>query len=354
MRRSIAEVDGPGKVAIPSGVAMSRLHRPITALLALAFFLFGAASLARAQTDDPDRLIDRGIQARARGRDAEALELFERAHRIRPTALSLAQLALAEQALGRWLEADEHLRAAMASGDRWVVRNRATLDEAMSAIAQHVGSLVVEGTPAGATVTLAERQIGTLPMSAPARVLVGRARLSVRADGHEPVQREIDVRPGETLRETVTLAPTAASAPPPPAPEPPPPERTPARPRSGGSPLTTLGIVGLGVGGAAVVGGTVALVLREGHASDWNSDACLQGGRTRSENCQADLDAGETAELFDILGFAVGGAVLAGSVVLLIVGASGDDDAEPAPQSARVIGCSVGPGDVGLSCAGRF
>lgn len=90
-----------------------------------------AASGARAQ----GQLWDQGIQLRVEGRDAEALAVFEQLHRETGSARSLAQIALAEQALTRYDDAASHLDRALAQPDDWVIQNRAVLDAARAEIA---------------------------------------------------------------------------------------------------------------------------------------------------------------------------------------------------------------------------
>ena len=89
------------------------------------------AAPAAAQETPATALLREGIELRRAGRDAEALARFERAHAVEPSPRTLAQMGLAEQALGRWVRAEAHLRAALAPrDDAWIERNRAALDAA--------------------------------------------------------------------------------------------------------------------------------------------------------------------------------------------------------------------------------
>src|SRR3982751_2270792 len=93
--------------------------RGALAVVLIAGALVGAARQARA--DDAEPLIRRGIELRRAGRDAEALEQFRQANQLAPSPRAAAQIGLAEQALGRWLDADGHLRAALAApSDPWI------------------------------------------------------------------------------------------------------------------------------------------------------------------------------------------------------------------------------------------
>jgi hypothetical protein len=94
-------------------------------------------STAAAQADTA---WDRGIALREQGRDAEALAVFEQAHRDAPSSRLLAQIALAEGALGRWNDAARHLDEALAAPDDWIARNRSTLESTRAEIARHTTS----------------------------------------------------------------------------------------------------------------------------------------------------------------------------------------------------------------------
>src|SRR5688572_1092503 len=71
----------------------------------------GAEGSPRVQAEALE-LIDRGVEQRKAGDDRAALELFRRAFELNGSGQALAQMALAEQALGRWLDAHQHLRLA--------------------------------------------------------------------------------------------------------------------------------------------------------------------------------------------------------------------------------------------------
>jgi len=165
-------------------------------------------------TPDPDALVERGIALRESGDDVAALALFQQAHATAPTPRNTAQLALCEQALGRWVDAHTHLAAALAaSNDPWIARNRGSLGGAFRSIGEQVGRLEVLGGVTGAVVRLGASEIGTLPLAGPVTVLVGRTPLEVIAPGFAPFSTEVTVRAGELTRQSVTLSPRAAPTP---------------------------------------------------------------------------------------------------------------------------------------------
>jgi ribosomal protein S6E (S10) len=119
-----------------------------------------------------------------------------------------AQLALAEQANGLWLDADAHLDAALrGADDPWITRHRAVLEEARRDIAGHVSALFVGGNVDGAEVRVDGAGVATLPMREPVRVVAGAAVLEVRAAGYAPTSRRVELRPRQVTREVVRLLP---------------------------------------------------------------------------------------------------------------------------------------------------
>jgi hypothetical protein len=197
------------------------MRRGLAALPLLAL-LFGTA-IARGQTlpdgAAPAALTRRGLELRRERRDAEALAEFRRAYAIDPAPRTLAQIALAEQALGRWVDAEADLRSALgAAADAWIAAHRQDLSAGLTAIQAHLGALVVEADVAGAELLVNGAHAGVLPLAGPLRVEAGTAVVEVRAEGYAPARRMTSVEPGGSAREVVHLvplvvAPPAAAAP---------------------------------------------------------------------------------------------------------------------------------------------
>src|ERR1043165_4391919 len=89
--------------------------------------ILGTPSPARAAGGDDaaaDAAIRRGVDLRKQGRDMDALEEFRKGYAVAKTPRALAQIALAEQALGRWVDAESDLEQAMSSkSDAWIRKN---------------------------------------------------------------------------------------------------------------------------------------------------------------------------------------------------------------------------------------
>ena len=111
---------------------------------------------------DADDLIRQGVERRRQRDDAGALHLFEQAYEAGHSPRALAQVALAEQALGKWVSAWEHLRQALAiQGDPWIAKNRVALTEAAARVGEHVGWIEIFEGPQGVEVRLDGAARGT-------------------------------------------------------------------------------------------------------------------------------------------------------------------------------------------------
>lgn len=317
--------------------------RAAAALLVLAALT--VAPMARA--DGADALIEQGIVLREAGKDAEALVQFQKAYGIAPTPRALAQMALAEQALGRWVTAEAHLDRALHSvQDTWIMKNRAALDGALVTIAKHLGDLEVTGGLEGAEVLLDGESVGKLPLAAPLRAEVGTRTLELKRDGYYPVSRVITIASDQPARVAAEMKPRAADADRPA--NPPPPKEL---PRSDAvNPGGTQRAVGWGVALAAVPAlglGVVGILGRGGEISSYNSDAACPGADKPLQPpvCQGHIDSADRWKTVAIAGFSIG-AVLAGTGVVLLL---------TAPSAkARGVAFACGPLGLGAACAGRF
>ncbi len=190
-------------------------------VLAVTLLSLTAATRGQAQEADADTLTKHGLELRREHRDLEALEEFRRAYALQPTPRALAQIAFAEQAVGRWVNAESDLaRAMQARDDPWIKRNAAVLGMGLASIQAHLGWLEVTTDVTSAELWVNGVRAGDLPLRAPLRVEAGSLTIEVRASGFAPAQRSSSVEPGGSAREFVHLVPVAPAplAPPSPAP----------------------------------------------------------------------------------------------------------------------------------------
>jgi hypothetical protein len=295
-----------------------------------AALVAGAPTLAA----DSERLIQEGVALRRQRDDAAALRKFQEAFQLDQSPRVFAQMGLAEQALGRWVAAFEHLAQALESKqDPWIAKNHVALAGALAVVTEHVGQIEIVGGSPGAEVRIDGVARGALPLKRPLTLNTGTVTIDLSLAGHVPVQRTTVVRARQINREFFdALAPVSNGHGPPPAgaivattgaaagDE----DQPAAAPTAGTLRRATkwaavgLAAASLGLGGVGLVG--------HNRAADRFNSGCgvdqagvvqpLPGSTSSVESCrdlQGDVDARFRLE---VIGF-VGAAVLAGAGVAL-------------------------------------
>jgi tetratricopeptide (TPR) repeat protein len=243
----------------------------------------GASPVEQQRPAGADALIARGIQLRKAGDDRAALAAFEQAYAASGSAQALAQMALAEQALGRWVAALLHLERALAvRGDRWIDGHRSTLEAAREEIASRLGQLEVSCNVPGALVEIDGEPIGQTPLSRAQPVVAGLSVVKV----------------------------------------------------------SVLMYSSLGLGAAGLALGVTGYVVREINISEYNDDSkCrVQPGIWRSEECPDQYDAYRRGQTLAIVGFATA-AVFGGVGLYLWLD-------RPEERTRQALGCSMSLGGV--------
>ncbi len=333
------------------------------AALGIAVAVATAASPVRAQSAaEADKAITHGVELREKGKDEEALDEFRHAYSLQPSPKARAQMALAEQALGMWVLAEEHLREAIRSvEDPFVAKHKAALTTALATIGQHLGSLEIRGEAPGAEVFIDGAKAGTLPFREPKRVEAGMRNLEVRSPGFYPVSRVVRVPAGETARETIELHAQRPNDPPPDQPPAPaartaPPVREnawatePPRAREeGGGAVRTIGWVFMGTSVALLSMGVVGQFVRQGQIASYNEDKSCpgQGSATQPPACADLVRTSQTWNTVSIVGFIGAGVFLSSGVVLVLVGGSSSSSHAKNTPPAQI---ACGP----TGCAGVF
>lgn len=247
------------------------MRRPLSSYC-LASILLSAASAGAQSAEDQ---IATGVRLRREGRDAEALVQFRAAYESNPSPRAVAQMALAEQALGRWAAAAAHLWQALESPDEWVRTRAAALAEAATAIREHVtelraprGCLVFSEAAPGVQIRFVTRE---LPVALAITCGERTRRTSVTPSSSELALELPDVQPGPSgpapTRE-VRATPGGGSS----------------RPSSVVAPHPISWVLGAaGLCGSAVA---IALLVRRNELADqFNSASCTPQGLSRGEAC---------------------------------------------------------------------
>ena len=312
--------------------------------LVILAILLSIPTLVHAQSSA--ELIEQGVALREEGRDEEALARFEAAYQDLGSGEALAQIALAEQALGRLVESEAHLMSALAeTADRFVRRNRAALENALEEVRSGLGDLELHGGPPGAEVWIGDISRGILPFAAPIRVPLGSVRVEIRERGHRTEESSVEVRAGVVARLELTTEPTAT--PPPPEslvvqPPPEPPVET--APIAAGTSDSVLLPVGIGIASLGVVLLGVAtgmMVLREDNARARLTCSDVDPA------CRGHFQTAVDAEAAGIGLFAAGGLLVGVGAALAIF----DLTSRPASE-ASAFACV--PGALSVHCAMRF
>ena len=138
----------------------------------LSVWLIAQTASSQVPATDWDARVERGVELRLGGDEEHAMTLFREAAQTRTSPRLLGQMALTEQSLGLWLDAEAHLVLALgSSSDPWIDKHRDTLEAALVTIRSHVGSLEVRGGH-GALVFVDGQAKGTLPLERPVRLEV--------------------------------------------------------------------------------------------------------------------------------------------------------------------------------------
>jgi hypothetical protein len=313
-------------------------------VLAVALLLSVPAA-ARAQ--DADALIKQGVELRRAGKDQAALEQFRRAYDLAPTPRALAQLGLAEQALGRWIDGEAHIiKALEAEQDPWISKYRETLEGSRAEIAKHLGSLSVTGGPAGAELRIDGQPVGALPLRRTLRLPLGTFALEASEGGHVVVARAVSIVAGMTTREDLS-GPAAATGPVALAARP----STNAGPREGDDSGASAGVgrrtlAWAAAGGALVLAGAGGALLAFGdrNADEHNNGPCRD---MPSDSCASLQRRGEREQVAGVAGLVVGGALGATAVLLFLT-------MPPSRDGGRTVACAPAFEGLGASCAMRF
>jgi len=360
--------------------------------LVVLSFAVGAPLTHAADPSEVEALIRKGVELRRAGNDTQALPYFKKAHDLASTPRTAAQLGLVEMALGYQLDAERHLNEGLASpSDQWIRKHREALEKSLVTVRAAIGEITIQGTPAGATVTMNGASVGNLPLTSPVRVGRGPATVNVQAAGFTPETITVNVSGGKREELVVRLRPVEVAAPPMPeaaarlAPtdsslakvrtgEDDEERSTPSRqnapsppegqvPQQDGNVLrnvawVTAAVALTGIGFAAYETVRWNDKLKEFDAVTRPSPtdpmktvlACGTDEPNRGSlpQCQTLYDDLTRAKTFATIGYAVGGAAAVGAVVLFVI--SGKE--EPAARSA--IACAPSGRLTGLSCVLAF
>jgi hypothetical protein len=330
---------------------MSSAGRAATA--ALVMTLVAATAWSQPAASPIEQQQRRGVELLQRGQNQQALDLFRELYERTREPRALWRMATAEAAVGRWVEAEAHMRAALGSAsDEWIRAQHTGLEQTLRQVQARVGLLTLRCSVPGAVIEVNGHAVTTFPV----RVVAGDVPVVVRAEGYQEASMTLSV-PGnveQAFVQDIELRPTGA-------------ERRPAavgtpsattervQPAAGTSLMRTLGITSIAVGGAALVTGVVGLILRNSAATQFNDDGCWMDGSSvfGGSRCADSQATTATMQTVSVVGFVLGGALAATGVVLLATAPS-SSSAEHAHRTTRGIRLTAGPGAIGLGLGGAW
>jgi hypothetical protein len=307
---------------------------------ALLFVIASSWPQAAVAAPPQDDLVRRGLVLRRAHQDAAALELFQKAFASSPSTMIGAQIALAKQALGRWIEAERDLQAALAAPDPWVDAHRRVLLQSLGVIQSHLGWLEVTSSLESTEVWLDDERLVTLADSVHSevrRVTAGRHELSLSAPDGRRIEQTFELEPGARYvyhAEWPSVAAKAAAEPalaaPPGAParvEVTAASRAPAEHRSVAEsplrPLTheaskpsatrTLAYASAAVAIVALSEAVAASLVRLDYVHRYNGPSCYP---QRSVQCAPYRDVANTLGTAAVVGYVIGAAAGLGSIAL--------------------------------------
>jgi tetratricopeptide (TPR) repeat protein len=283
-----------------------------------------------------------GVEAYDAGKYRVAVDYFLEADHLAPNAALSFNIARAYEKLDdpgatlRWYR--DYLRRDHEAPDRAAVEDRIHAMEARLA-QKGVQQLTVLSDPEGATVTLDGRAMGVTPWTS--EIAPGPHNLVLNLDGHAPEARTVELAADRAQDVVITLSAAAVSALPaaspeesgPPPPAPPSPEVGAPHGSKTGTTMTTIGWVGIGVGGAALGAALVCEILRASAESD--------AKRQTTQIAYADrLDTMESYQTAARVLTGTGAAIAVAGGVFLWLGMSAKSSAAPAvTASCSPQGC---------------
>ncbi len=272
------------------------------ALLAVLLFALGGTG-ARASEGAPRAMarghFERGTTLYQQGRYAEAATAFEAAYQAVPNGVVRYNLGQCYEKLGDLSRAIDSYRAYLREVPR--AEDRPEVEANITRLEKRLGEqrrvqVSISSEPADAEVRMDGAVLGRTPWRD--RLEVGPHRLELNREGHQPLGRELEVRPGEPLRLHFVLTPLPAKEV----------RATGARPR-----VWTW--VAAATAGAATAGAvTLGLLARE------DSRTLLTGKREREEAQRLHDSALGKARGANILYGVAGAAVAAGTVLFFVEG----------------------------------
>jgi len=172
----------------------------------------GGAALEQLRQNEARTHLQAGAAHYQEGRYPEAIQSFQTAYRVFASPVILFNLAQAYRADGQLSLAIATFRRYLTENTRLTPQQRTDVEGVITEIETTRAVLNFEVEPAGATIVLDGRTLGTSPLARGVEVLPGSHRVEARLDNYETVRDTIEVRAHDTRLWESTLRPVAENA----------------------------------------------------------------------------------------------------------------------------------------------
>lgn len=146
---------------------------------------------------------DQGVALLQTGDHAAALAELTESYRLRPVAVVLKNIALAQKGLFRYAEAIASLERYLAEAPALSADEQAEVHQLIEEMRALLAEITLAVRPNGATITVDGRVVGVAPLDGPLVLASGAHVIEVTAEHHRPVRHELVVAAG--VAQTVAL-----------------------------------------------------------------------------------------------------------------------------------------------------
>jgi hypothetical protein len=290
------------------------------------------------------QVVNAALSEYERGSWEESTALFQRAHQLRPSARTLRGLGLASYEARRYPESIRYLGNSLTDTRRPLTpKQREEVEATLARARLFVGYLQLAIEPSSAVVAI-NGQRAQADEQGLVIANIGWLDLEVRAPGYETVSKHIRLNTGEQQTLALRMLPDRPPA------EPPTPIYLPA-PALTLPPVQTSQspwkYVATGTSVLALAAGTTFLILQKTQAPRYTRD-CVNNPNPGHDCQDRSTLLGSTFWTGSILGFSIGGGLVALSVVLFALDTPTRSVPGPAAYSCSPAGL------LGMTCRAQF
>jgi hypothetical protein len=172
---------------------------------------FVTTTLAHGQAkkpEDPAAALKRqGDEAMDALRYDDAIALYTRAYELNGMPAVLYNRGRVYQARGQYVKALDDIDRFAREATPELRARVPDLEAIRNELRSHIATVSIAANVAGARVLVRNVDVGTTPLAQPLQLDAGKARLEVRADGHEPHSEEVELAGGRETALAVSLVP---------------------------------------------------------------------------------------------------------------------------------------------------